>query len=196
MGLLNNLRNKTIGRLSELSTVTTTSGTEKEMFRDWVAMTEEQGGYFSAFTMSKNLAGAALAFRCRPDDPARLFCLSISRKSDKHLFDMNGMYKARIQFDNSIVIYAHLNAYKEKHAIILGVADQLMEHLNDSSSLKIEFIGKGKKKFTARFSLKGAADAVNATMARREIDSDDIAPWFLRTGSLPAMPAAARETQG
>ena len=195
MGLLSNLRSKTLGKLSELSTVTTTtSGIGKEDFMDWTAMTEKQGGYFSALTLARNLSGAALTFRCRPNDPAMLFCLSISKKSDKHLFDKGVMYKIRIQFDDSIVIYAHLNAYKEKHAVILGVADQLMEHLHDSTSLKIEFIGKGNKKVTTKFSLKGAASAIDATIARSEEDKEETVPWFLATGTMPEMEAQNQDS--
>jgi hypothetical protein len=163
MGLLNNVfQNK----LSQYSDTSTTSGVGKEHFDDWAAMTEEQQGYFSALTMSKNIRGAALSFRCRSKDYLEIFTLSISGKSDKYFFEKGKKYKVRLHFGNSIIIYASLQAYKEKHAVITDISDEFLENLFDSESLKIEFHGEGNKIVTAKFSLKGARRAIESSIER------------------------------
>ena len=104
---------------------------------------------------------------------------SIELSNYEKLFDENKTYKVRLQFSNSIVLYGHLNAYKEKHAMILGVADQMMENIAESAWIKIEFVGVGGKKFTTKFSLRGAMDAIEAVIARANQDKPEENPWFL-----------------
>ena len=163
MGLLNNVFHK---KLSQYSDSSTTSGVGKELFDDWAAMTEEQQGYFSALTMSKNIRGAALSFRCRSKDHLEMFTLSMSGKSNKYFFEKDKIYKARLHFDNSIIIYASLHAYKEKHAVIADISDEFLENLFDSERLDIEFNGEDNKKVAVKFSLKGAGPAIESSIER------------------------------
>jgi hypothetical protein len=116
MGLLNNILNF---KSSQYSDASTTSGIGKEQFDDWAAMTEEQRGYFSALTMSKNIRGAALSFRCRAKDKLEMFTLSMSGKSNHFIFEKGRHYKARLHFENSIILYASLHAYKENMQLLL-----------------------------------------------------------------------------
>lgn len=163
MSLLNNILHF---KSSQYSDSSTTSGIGKEHFDDWVAMTEEQQGYFSALTMSKNTRGAALSFRCRSKDRLEMFTLSMSGKSDQFIFEKDRHYKARLHFDNSIIMYASLHAYKEKHAVIADVTDELLGNLFDSKGIKIEFYGEGNKKIDVLFSLKGATPAIESSIER------------------------------
>jgi hypothetical protein len=163
MGLLSNILHN---KLSQFSDTSTTSGVGKEHFDDWTAMTEEQQGYYSALTMSKNISGAALSFRCRSKDHMEMFTLSMSGKSDKYFFEKNKNYKVRLHFGNSIIIYTSLHAYKEKHAVIADVTDEFLENLFDSKSLEIEFSGEGSKKVAVKFSLKGATRAIESSIER------------------------------
>jgi len=178
MGLLNNLRFKKLARQSESST---TSGVGKQEFLDWSAMTEEQRGYYSALTMSKNLHGAGLTFRCRISDPLKMFTLSMSGKNDKHLFAIDKRYKIRLQFDNTIIMYAYLHAYKHKHATIVDISENFLENIYESQSLKIEYIGESGKKITTRFSLKGASTAIESVLARSKEHQMQISTWFMNT---------------
>ena len=163
MGLLRNLRNKSLIRQPES---TTTSGVGKEEFMDWAAMIEEQLGYYSALTMSRNLRGAGLTFRCRSQDQFEVFTLSMSGQTDKYHFETDKKYKTRFQFDNSVILYAYLHAYKQEHAIIIDVSDDFLENIYDSQNLKIEFTGEGGKKVAVKFSLKGASSAIKSTIER------------------------------
>ena len=160
MGLLNKVFHL---KSSQYSDSSTTSGVGKEHFDDWTAMTEEQRGYFSALTMSKNISGAALSFRCRSKDRLEMFTLSISGKSKKHTFEKGRRYKVRLRFGNSIIIYASLHAYEEKHAVIADVTDEFLENLFDSKSIEIEFYDEETKKVSIHFSLKGAASAIETS---------------------------------
>lgn len=163
MGLLNNVLHF---KSSQFSDSSTSSGIGKEHFDDWTAMTEEQQGYFSALTMSKNTRGAALSFRCRSKDHLEMFTLSMSGKSHKYIFEKDKQYKARLHFDNSIIMYASLHAYKMKHAVIADVTDEFLENLFDSNSIKIEFYGEDSKKTAVLFSLKGATPAIKSSIER------------------------------
>jgi len=163
MGLLSNVFHNTLSQYSDSST---TSGVGKEHFEDWAAMTEEQGGFYSALTMSKNIRGAALSFRCRSKDRIEMFTLSISGKSNKYFFEKDRKYKVRLQFDNSIIIYASLQAYKEKHAVLADISDEFLENLFDSEGLEFEFRGEGNKKIAVKFSLKGATRAIESSIER------------------------------
>lgn len=163
MGLLSSLRNT---KLTRLSGSTTTSGVGKEEFLDWAAMTEEQQGYYSALTMCKNLRGAGLTFRLRTQDRIKMFTLSLSGKTDKYFFEMHKKYKIRLQFDNSVMMYAYLHAYEQRHATIIDISDEFLENVSDSQSLEIEFVGESGKKVTTKFSLKGASSAIESTIAR------------------------------
>lgn len=178
MRLLNNLRFNKLVRHSESST---TSGVGKEEFMDWSAMTQEQSGYYSALTMSRNLQGAGLTFRCRIKDPLKMFTLSMSGKNDKHLFEIGKKYKIRLQFDNTIIIYAYMHAYKQKHATIFDISDKLIENMVDSKSLKLEFIGQQEKKIITKFSLKGASSAIESVIARCDVHKAQFSTCFLCT---------------
>ena len=178
MGLLNNLRFRKLARQSESST---TSGVGKEEFLDWSAMTQEQKGYYSALTMSKNLHGAGLTFRCRTSDPLKMFTLSMSGKNNNYLFAIDKRYKIRLQFDNAIVMYAYMHAYKQKHASIVDISEQFLENIYDSQNLKIEFIGESGKKITTKFSLKGASSAIESAIARSKEHQMQISSWFMST---------------
>ena len=178
MGLLNKLYFRKLARQSESST---TSGVGKEEFLDWSAMTQEQRGYYSALTMSKNLHGSALTFRCRISDPLKMFSLSMSGKNDKYLFAIDKRYKIRLQFDNTIVMYAYLHAYKQKHATIVDITENFLENIRDSQSLKIEFIGQSGKKITTKFSLKGASSAIESVIARSKEQQLKICSWLMST---------------
>jgi hypothetical protein len=189
MGFLNNIKSIGLGKLAELSSMSvhsTTSGIGKDTYQDWHAMTSAQRGYFSALTMARNLQGAALTFRCRPNDPQHILSLSISKKSDKQLFEENKTYKVRMEFSNTIILYGHLNAYKEKHAMILGVSSEFMENITDSSWVKLQFVGAGGKKFTTRFSLNGAQKAIEAVIARADEEQQQDSPWFLDDNAASA----------
>ena len=163
MGLLNNILNF---KSSQYSDASTTSGIGKEQFDDWAAMTEEQQGYFSALTMSKNIRGAALSFRCRAKDKLEMFTLSMSGKSNHYIFEKGRHYKARLNFENSIILYASLHAYKEKHAVVADVTNEFLENLFDSEGLQIEFYGEDNKIIVAKFSLKGATRAIESSLER------------------------------
>ena len=180
MGLLNNLRFRKLARQSESST---TSGVGKEEFLDWSAMTQEQRGYYSALTMSRNLHGAGLTFRCRISDPLKMFTLSMSGKNDKYLFAIDKRYKIRVQFDNAIIMYAHLHAYKQKHATIVDLSEKFLENIYDSESLKIEYIGERGKKIKTTFSLRGASTAIDSVIARSKEHQMQISSWFMSTAS-------------
>ena len=162
MGLLSYVRDKRIATLSQ----STASGVGKDVYTDWVAMTEEQGGYYSALTLSKNLRGVGLTFRCKTSDQKKMICLSISEKADKYFFEPGKRYKLRLQFDNSIVLYAHMRAYKQRHATIIDISDEFIHNLFDSENLKLQYLGDSGKKITVKFSLKGSAPAINSSIAR------------------------------
>lgn len=178
MGLLNRLCLNKLARHSESST---TSGVGKEEFMDWSAMTQEQKGYYSALTMSRNLHGAGLTFRCRINDPLKIFTLSMSGKKNKHLFEVGKRYKLRLQFDSTIIMYAYLHAYKHKHATIVDVSEEFLENILDSECLKIQFIGERGKKITTKFSLKGASSAIESVIARSNEHKLRISSWFMST---------------
>ena len=163
MGLLNNLHFRKLAGQSESIT---TSGVGKEEFLDWSATTQEQRGYYSALTMSKNLHGAGLTFRCRISDTLKMLTLSMSGKNDNYLFAVNRRYKIRVQFDNTIIMYAYLRAYKQKHATIVDLSEEFLETIYDSQSLKVEYIGERGKKITTKFSLIGASVAIESVIAR------------------------------
>lgn len=175
MGLLRKIRNKGLTQLSES---TTTSGIGKQEFMDWAAMTEEQSGYYSALTMSRNLRGAGLTFRCKSRDASKKFTLSMSGSRDKYFFKIDKNYRIRLQFDNSVILYANLHAYKQKHATILDVSEDLLENIFDSKKLKIEFIGESNKKVTIYFSLKGASSAIESVIARCGDQKSQVNTWF------------------
>jgi len=168
MGLLSYLRDRKTEHLSQ----STVSGVGKEMFADWAAMTEVQGGYYSALTMSKNIHGAGLTFRCKAKEDRKIISLSISEKTDKYFFELGKKYKIRLQFDNSIVIYAYMFAYKHRHASIEDITEEFIHNLFDSENLKLQYLGDNKKKVTMKFSLKGSTAAINATIARAKDHSD------------------------
>ena len=170
MGLLSFVRDKKIATLSQ----STTSGVGKDVYTDWVAMTEEQGGYYSALTMSKNLYGAGLTFRCKTSDQKKMICLSISEKADKYFFELGKRYKLRLQFDNSIVLYAYMRAYKQRHATIIDISDEFIHNLFDSENLKIQYIGDNGKKITMKFSLKGSHSAIASSIARAKQQKEEI----------------------
>lgn len=178
MRLLNNLRFNKLVRHSESST---TSGVGKEEFMDWSAMTQEQSGYYSALTMSRNLQGAGLTFRCRIKDPLKMFTLSMSGRNDQYLFEIGKRYKLRLQFDNSIVLYTYMHAYKQKHATIVDVSGRFLENILDSQNVKIEFIGERGNKITTKFSLKGASSAIESVIARSNEHKLQINSWFMST---------------
>jgi hypothetical protein len=146
----------------------TTSGIGKDIFEDWASMTEDQGGFFSAYTMSRNLQGTALAFRCRTTDKDQMLHLSYSSKMLKYHFKPGKRYKVRFQFSNSIVLYAYMYAYKERHAKILNIADEFIQNIFDSEHLKLQYLNDNNKKVTIKFSLKGALPAINVTISRTE----------------------------
>jgi len=183
MGIINNLL---FNRLTQFSESNTSSGIGKEEHLDWSAMTEAQQGYYSALTMSRNLHGAALSFRCKPDSPNRAFTLSMLGESDKYYFKTNKRYKIRLQFDNMVVIYAHINAYKPKHATILDISDKFFDNIADSQGLKVEFTGENEKKISMKFSLKGAFSAIKSTMERANKDQLQVNFWLLSTSSHTA----------
>jgi len=164
MSLLDYFRNKSYGQLSQ----STTSGIGKEMHGEWAAMTEEQGGFYSALTMSKNIHGAGLTFRCRTKDQQRMINLSISDKSEKYFFELGKRYKIRLQFSNSIVIYTYMNAYKHRHARFEDITEDFITNIFDSEHLKLQYLGDNKKKVTMKFSLDGATAAINTTLTRAE----------------------------
>ncbi len=175
MGLLSYLRDRKTEHLSQ----STVSGIGKEMHEDWAAMTEIQGGYYSALTMSKNIHGAGLTFRCKAKEGRKIISLSISEKTDKYFFELGKRYKIRLQFDNSIVIYAYMHAYKHRHACIEDITEEFTHNLFDSEHLKLQYLGDNKKKVTMKFSLKGSNSAINATIARAENYSDEPPVDFL-----------------
>ncbi|MFV1975917.1 MAG: hypothetical protein ACC651_09225 [Candidatus Scalindua sp.] len=185
MGILNNFLNNRLTRFSESST---TSGIGKEEFMDWSAMTQEQGGYFSALTMSRNLRGAALSFRCKPNSPKKIFTLSMSGESDKYLFETNKRYKVRLQFGNMVVLYATLHAYKPKHATIVDISEKFIENMSDSQRLKIEFVGEDGKNISVKFSLKGAASSIDSTIERSNEHKIQINSWLMSTAHHVEVP--------
>lgn len=172
MGLLSYLHVRKIARLSQ----STTSGIGKDLYDDWAAMTEEQGGYYSALTMSKNLRGAGLTFRCKARDQQKIICLSISEKTDKYFFVPGKRYKLRLQFKNSIVLYAYMHAYQQRHATLIDISDDFIHNIIDSENLKLQYLGDNEKKITMKFSLKGSALAINATIARANEHKEEINP--------------------
>jgi len=178
MGILNNFLNIRPARHSESST---TSGVGKEEFMDWAAMTQEQRGYYSALTMSKDLRGAGLTFRCKTNSPKIKFTLSMPGELDKYIFETNKKYKIRLQFDNMVVLYAYIHAYKQKHATFIDISDKFFENMSDSQSLRIEFIGEGGKKITTKFSLKGASSAIESAIARCNEQKIQLCSWFMST---------------
>jgi hypothetical protein len=178
MRLLDKLLNKGLSRNSESST---TSGVGKQEFMDWATMTQQQRGYFSALTMSRDLRGAGLTFRVKAQNLQKMFTLSMPGKTDESVFLANKRYKIRLQFDNAVIMYAHLHAYKHKHATIVDVSDDFLENVIDSQKLKIEFIGETGKKITTKFSLKGAASAIQSAIARCNEEKAQINTWFLST---------------
>ncbi len=175
MGLLSYLRDKKTAHLTQ----STVSGIGKEMHEDWAAMTEIQGGYYSALTMSKNIHGAGLTFRCRAKDQLKIISLSISEKTDKYFFELGKRYKIRLQFDNSIVLYAYMFAYKHRHASIENITEDFIHNLFDSENLKLQYLGDNKKKVTMKFSLKGSHSAINATATRAKDHTDEPPVDFL-----------------
>ena len=163
MGLLSYLRDK---KSASLMYQSTTSGIGKDLYDDWAAMTEAQGGYYSALTMSKNLQGVGLTFRCRPSDQLKVLSLSIAEKADKYYFEPGKRYKVRLQFDNSIVLYGYMHAYKQRHVTIDNIVDDFIHNLFDSENLKLQYLGDNGKKITVKFSLKGSTPAINSSIAR------------------------------
>ena len=170
MGLLSYVRDKRMASLSQ----STASGVGKDVYSDWVAITEEQGGYYSALTMSKNLHGVGLAFRCRTRDLQKKICLSISEKSDKYFFRVGKRYKVRLQFENSIVIYVYMHAYQQKHATIDHLMDDFIHNVFDSESLKLQYLGDRGKIITMKFSLKGSTPAIKSTLASAKQHNEGI----------------------
>ena len=170
MGLLSFVRDKKIATLSQ----STASGVGKDVYTDWVAMTEEQGGYYSALTLSKNLYGAGLIFRCKTSDQKKMICLSISDKAEKYFFWPGKRYKVRVQFENSIVIYAYMRAYKQRHATIVDIMDDFIHNIFDSEKLKLQYLGDNGKKITMKFSLKGSTAAINSTIVRAKQHKEEI----------------------
>ena len=162
MGLLSYLRDKKTANMSQ----STTSGIGKDLYDDWAAMTEEQGGYYSALTMSKNLGGVGLTFRCRPKDQVKMLSLSIAEKANKYYFEPGKRYKVRLQFDNSIVLYGYMHAYKQRHVTIVDIVDDFIHNLFDSENLRLQYLGDNGKKITVKFSLKGSTPAINSSIAR------------------------------
>ena len=175
MGLLNYLRDKKASHLSQ----STVSGIGKESHINWAAMTEEQGGFYSALTMSKNIHGAGLTFRCKTKEDQKMFSLSISEKTDKYFFELGKRYKIRLQFDNSIVLYAYMFAYKHRHASIEDITEDFIHNLFDSENLKLQYLNDNKKKVTMKFSLKGSTSAINATVMRAKNHTDEPPVDFL-----------------
>jgi hypothetical protein len=169
MGLLSYLRDKKTAHLSQ----STVSGVGKEMHEDWAAMTEQQGGFYSALTMSKNIHGAGLTFRCKSKDQSKLFCLSISEKTEKRFFELGKRYKVRLQFDNSIVLYAYMFAYKHRHASFEDITEDFIHNLFDSENLRLQYLDDNKKKVTMKFSLKGSHSAINTTSTRAKDHTDE-----------------------
>ncbi|MFV1976948.1 MAG: hypothetical protein ACC651_14470, partial [Candidatus Scalindua sp.] len=102
-------------------------------------------------------------------------------ESDKYLFEIDKRYKVRLHFDNMVVLYASLHAYKPKHASILDISEKFIENVSDSRRLKIEFIGEDGNKISAKFSLKGAASAIEATIERSHKQNIQINSWFTST---------------
>ncbi|MFW2439948.1 MAG: hypothetical protein ACN4GR_11305 [Arenicellales bacterium] len=170
MGLLSYVRDKRIASLSQ----STASGVGKDVYTDWVAITEEQGGYYSALTISKTLHGVGLAFRCKTSDQKKMICLSISDKAEKYFFRPGNRYKIRVQFENSIVIYTYMRAYKQRHATIIDIMDDFTHNIFDSEKLKLQYLGDSGKKITMKFSLKGSAAAINSTIARAKQHKEEI----------------------
>ena len=175
MGLLNYFKDRKDANLSQ----STVSGVGKEMHADWAAMTEQQGGFYSALTMSKNIHGAGLTFRCKTKDQSKKISLSISEKTEKYYFELGKRYKVRLQFDNSIVLYAYMFAYKHRHASIEDITEDFTHNLFDSENLKLQYLGDNKKKVTMKFSLKGSNTAINATTTRAKNHSDEPPVDFL-----------------
>jgi len=175
MGLLSFLRDRKEEHLSQ----STVSGVGKDIHEDWAAMTEVQGGFYSALTMSKNIHGAGLTFRCKANDERKIISLSISEKTEKYFFELGKKYKIRLQFDNSIVIYAYMFAYKHRHASIEDITEDFIHNLFDSENLKLQYLGDNKKKVTMKFSLKGSTAAINATIKRAKDHSDEPPVDFL-----------------
>ena len=175
MGLLDYLRDKKTAHLSQ----STVSGVGKEIHADWAAMTEIQGGFYSALTRSKTIHGAGLTNRCKAKEDRKVISLSISEKTDKYYFELGKRYKIRLQFDNSIVIYAHMFAYKHRHASIEAITEEFIHNLFDSGNLKLQYLGDNKKKVTMKFSLIGSNSAINSTIARAEKHSDEPPVDFL-----------------
>ena len=86
----------------------------------------------------------------------------------KYFFQPGKRYKVRFQFSNSIVLYAYMFAYKDRHAHIINVVDDFMQNLFDSEQLKMQYLNDSNKKVTIKFSLKGATPAINITTSRAE----------------------------
>ncbi len=187
MGLLNNLLN--IKRRSGHSESSTPSGIGKEEFLDWAAVTQGQKGCYSALTIAKNLKGAGLTFRCKTNSPQKIFTLSLSGKSESYLFEINRKYKIRLKFDNTVVLYAYLHAYRTKHATIIGISDKIIENMSDSQSLKIDFISQTGKNITTKFSLKGASVAINSAIARSNEEKVQICSWLMSTAHHAEVPS-------
>jgi hypothetical protein len=162
LGFLDFLLHKKSSQFSH----STSSGVGKDVYDDWQAMTEIQGGFFSAMTMARNLPGTALAFRCRAKDLEQMLHLSYSDKMQKYFFELGKRYKVRMQFSNSIVLYTYMYAYKQRHGTILNITDEFTHNLFDSEHLKLQYLADNNKKITLKFSLKGAKPAVNSTTAR------------------------------
>jgi hypothetical protein len=78
-----------------------------------------------------------------------------------------------LKFSNSVVLYAKLHAYKERHAIILGVNEGILENLADSEKLCLEFVAENEKKYTLKFSLTGAPEAINSATSRCQMNMKD-----------------------
>lgn len=173
MGLLSYLRDK---KTENLMTQSTTSGIGKDLYDDWAAMTEAQGGYYSALTMSKNLQGIGLTFRCRPSDQLKVLSLSIAEKAAKYYFEPGKRYKVRLQFDNSIVLYGYMHAYKQRHVTIDNIVDDFIHNLFDSENLKLQYLGDNGKKITVKFSLKGSTPAINSSVARAKQHEETVNP--------------------
>ena len=86
-----------------------------------------------------------------------------------------------MQFDNTIIMYAYLHAYKYKHASIVDISEKFLENIYDSQNLKIEYIAESGKKVTTNFSLKGASTAIESAIARSKEHQMQISSWFMST---------------
>lgn len=161
MGLLNFLRIRTPGRMSESST---SSGVGKTNFGDWAATTNEEKGYFSAYSFAKNIQGAGLIFRCKTKNSQKVLSLSIPGKGNRYFFEPGNSYKARLLFGNSVVLYASLRAYQKKYVEFLDITNEILENMNDSDCIKIDVTGEKNAVVSVHFSLDGASTAISSVI--------------------------------